>query len=104
MVEGKAGYCTKSGCSGDSDCGGDFYCGPGMDDSKICKRTPTGLEVTCASDADCQDFDANYCSISPFASICALQDCTDTSCPPGYSCMDFSMFAPGTPKLCAKPF
>lgn len=103
FTEDDTGYCTKSGCSSESDCGEGFYCGPGMD-SMICKRLPSGLDTTCSSDDDCKDFDANYCSISPFASICAIKDCTETSCPPGYSCMDFSRFAPGTPKLCAKPF
>jgi hypothetical protein len=97
------GYCTKNGCSADADCADDgFYCTG--ETPRFCKRLPTGQGETCTSQDDCKGYDASYCTIgNPFGVTCAVPNCSENSCAPGFMCMDFSMFAPGTPKLCTEP-
>jgi hypothetical protein len=103
LTDASSGYCTSTGCSTDAECGGDYYCAV-SESPTFCKRTPTGQGAICTTSDDCKDFDATYCAMSPTGKLCVVINCTDTSCSPGYACMDFSAFQPGIPKLCAKPF
>lgn len=61
-------------------------------------------DTTQHSDCPCA---ANYCSKSPFDAqgYCSVTGCKENPsvCPPGWSCFDVSMFAPGQPSVCMRP-
>ncbi|MFC1641870.1 hypothetical protein ACFL5O_04150 [Myxococcota bacterium] len=60
----------------------------------------TGVDTPCQSEADCADFDANYCELM-VSSTCLVKDCDTTdpnACSEGHHCCDFAAF--GLPSLC----
>jgi hypothetical protein len=65
-------------------------------------RAPyTGQKAPCTDHASCAGFDAKYCN--PVVHTCLVRDCTETSCDPGYMCIDLGMYIPGEPKVCLDP-
>jgi hypothetical protein len=59
------------------------------------------LGKSCKVHEDC-DPAAPFCVVN--FGYCTEQDCTTNpdSCPPGYTCMDLSVFLPGLPYACIK--
>jgi len=61
-------------------------------------------DVTNHSDCPCA---ADYCSKSPFDArgYCSVTGCKENPniCPPGWSCFDVSLVAPGQPSVCTRP-
>jgi hypothetical protein len=51
---------------------------------------PSGLGEACASQEECEGYDADYCAINPMTSVgyCTIQDCEMGACPDGYQCCD----------------
>lgn len=103
-LEDGSGYCTKNDCASNADCGKDFRCAL-EETPPYCHAPPTGQGAPCASDDDCKDFEATFCSVgNPAGVVCLVRDCLDdTSCTPGYSCVDLGSFVPGLPKACLPP-
>lgn len=61
----------------------------------------SGQKEPCTSHADCAGYDATYCN--PLIMKCLVEGCTETSCDPGYMCIDLGMYIPGEPKVCLDP-
>jgi hypothetical protein len=61
----------------------------------------TGQKEPCTSHGECAGFDANYCN--PIFRVCQVQGCTESSCDPGYMCIDLGMYVPGEPAVCLDP-
>jgi hypothetical protein len=104
ILSDDSGYCTKNDCSSSDECGNGYHCA--LDETPpYCHAPFTGQGVVCASDDDCADFEATFCSVgSPTGAVCLVRDCVDnTSCSPGYVCVDLGMFMPGLPKACLPP-
>ncbi len=57
-------------------------------------NTTSGIGTQCYSDADCADFEANYCQLHPLEpenpGVCTFKDCLPGECPTGYLCCDCS--------------
>ena len=60
-------------CIPDSD---DSGAGDGGDSS--------GIGEPCTSDADCSDYEANFCLVA--VAVCTFEGCDSTGCPDGYTC------------------
>jgi hypothetical protein len=92
--EPEGGYCTNTDCESSEDCQGGYACDTSADPA-ICRRPPTGLGVSCTSDADCADYDATFCDLV-VARQCLVQGCTvePNDCFEGYTCCDFKPFVP----------
>lgn len=92
-------YCTSQNC--EAGCDGGFTCNPAAAPT-YCQRAPTGAGTTCATNADCEGFDANYCEA--FVSrVCVVRNCNlmPDSCAAGFECCDFSAFPnPDYTSLC----
>lgn len=82
------GYCTSSACTDNSDCEDVWTCVE-ESGSSYCKRPPSGLGETCASQADCAGFEATYCETFQ-AKTCQLVGCAEgnTTCPGDWVCCD----------------
>jgi hypothetical protein len=85
------GYCTSTGCTSHSDCSSPWYCESGASPS-YCHMPPTGLGVSCASDADCAGFDAAYCELGQ-SHTCLISECASApdKCK-SWACCDLSAF------------
>jgi hypothetical protein len=93
---------SGDGGSGESNDGGDAdECGECKDgeycdttlDPPACLPPPTGQGETCNTDADCAEFEANYCE-KDITNTCLIQHCNveANNCSPGYMCCDFSWY------------
>lgn len=90
-------YCTSTDCARDADCATGYRCITSGSGS-YCRRPSTGQGETCATTADCEKFDAKFCSMT--YKFCLIRDCTADSCDVGYTCWDASMIVPGAPFIC----
>lgn len=88
---GDSGYCTSAGCTSHADCSSPWYCESGGSLS-YCHMPPTGLGVSCASDADCAGFDAAYCETGQ-SHTCLISACASApdKCK-SWACCDLSAF------------
>lgn len=95
-----SGYCSRTGCA--ADCPQGFFCATDAAPS-YCKRTPTGQNVACQTQADCAGNDATYCALNPATnkSSCVVRDCMAGGCSPSNAtCLDLSIYMPDGPKIC----
>lgn len=94
---GSAGTCTKT-CDADADCGAAYTCATW--ESKPYCRTFEGYHDSCTTSADCTG-DAKYCDTFQ-THTCIVSGCSlsDSDCPRGTMCCDFSGYGLGT--LCAE--
>lgn len=93
---GGPGSCTKS-CATDNDCDSAYTCAT-WEAQPYC-RTFEGVGASCSTSADCHG-DANFCDTFQ-THTCGVSGCslTDSDCPRGTMCCDFSAYGLGT--LCA---
>ena len=96
---GTTGYCTSSGCTKNGDCTGGYICNTSVAPS-YCQRPPTGQGEACATNADCANYEANYCE--PMGLKCYTQGCTSSpdNCFPGYACCPLGDMGAPVPNLC----
>jgi hypothetical protein len=52
----------------------------------------SGMGEECMTDADCEEYEADYCALDPFApddpGYCTVYDCEPGACPGDYVCCD----------------
>ena len=90
-------YCTSTGCTSSTECPEGYFCNAGTSPSH-CRRPYLGQGVRCETSAQCVGFDASGCAT--LLRTCAVVNCTETTCDPGYTCFDASILMAGLPKLC----
>jgi len=96
------GYCTSE-CADNGDCPTDWTCET-QAETHYCSKPRTGLGASCASSADCADFDAKFCDTFQ-THTCLLADCAtgDTLCPNAWACCDFSSLLGSPLSICTTP-
>ncbi|HKU42888.1 MAG TPA: hypothetical protein VJR89_32235 [Polyangiales bacterium] len=97
-VPGKAAkFCTKS-CEAHADCGSGWGCEK-VGEQRYCTPEPTGQAMPCDTSADCEGFDASYCSVTK---ACVVSNCSkDRPCHGPWACCDFASY--GAPPVCVPP-
>jgi hypothetical protein len=95
----QTGYCTNIGCTSSSECSGGYACDTSAQPS-VCKRPPTGLGKSCATESDCAGGEASFCDTVQSHS-CLVANCSldPDDCFEGWTCTDLSMFGMPIP-LC----
>jgi branched-chain amino acid transport system substrate-binding protein len=87
-------------CSSHLDCEDTQYCELSLP-SPVCLDPPTGQGVSCGTESDCADYEADFCEKTVSFS-CLKQGCSEelNNCAPGYICCDFTSLDMGLPELC----
>jgi hypothetical protein len=68
-----------------------YDCVPAGDtDSATDGGTPVGMGESCDTDGDCDDYEADFCSVNPHSGVgyCTVRPCESGGCPTGYQCCD----------------
>lgn len=101
--EGEAGYCSSTACSSNAECPADWSC-ESANDTRYCRKPPTGLGMHCDSEADCAGFEANYCE-GIQSHTCVLFGCAAkvVTCQNEWLCCDYTELFGSEFSLCVGP-
>ena len=85
-------YCTSRDCASTADCPETFACVTSAQGS-FCQRSPTGIGSPCASDDDCQGYEATFCE-TLISHACLVQGCSlsQDDCFEGWECCDVTSY------------
>lgn len=93
---GSSGYCTAKGCTSHADCTEESYYCDDAGATKFCHEPPTGVGMTCVSDADCAGKAASHCETQQ-SHTCIITGCgTDPGKCKAQACCDLTSLGAGS--------